>query len=245
MPERKQLIQMRSLFISALIFTFIIIKATAQPPETVYLGSVIKTGYADDESYGPYNIGFSFSFFGKSYSQFYVNSNGQILFGNGSLSGADVAIPSEEEPNNFIAPFWDDLVVDSYGKILYTTIGASPNRKLIVQFKNMGFYPSPPTLGTFSVILYETSNVIQMQYRLIVLSYSGKAHGGEATIGLENETGTAGVQYAYHDDLAVDSEQAISFTPVAGPSYSVDDDALYDGVGRRTNKCRYPRFRKA
>ena len=37
---------------------FLSIKAVAQPPETIYLGNVAKSGYADDESYGPFNIGF-------------------------------------------------------------------------------------------------------------------------------------------------------------------------------------------
>ena len=79
------------------------------------------------------------------------------------------------------------------------------------------------------------ANIIQVQYRLIVLSYSGKAHGGSATIGLENATGTAGAKYAFHNPSAVNSEQAISFTPVAGPSYTINSNAVYDGVYLTTN----------
>jgi gliding motility-associated-like protein len=221
---------------------------TAQPPETIYPGTVAKTGYADDELYGPFNIGFSFKHFNNPYTQFYVTSNGLVLFTSVPFSpdpadpsnylnctGAAVDIPNSALPNNYIAPFWDDLVIDSYGTILYTTIGVSPNRKTIIQFKNMGFTPYPATMGTFSVILYETSNIIQVQYRLIVLSYSGKAHGGNATIGLENAAGTAGVKYAFHNPSGVNSEQAISFTPKAGPSYTMNPDAVYDGVYLTTN----------
>ena len=214
------------------VFVFVIFssKILAQPPETIYLGNVAFNGHTDDELLGPFNIGFNFTYFGNTYSQFYINSNGQVLFGAGSLASAAVPIPTAAAPNNFIAPFWDDLVVDSYGSILYTTIGASPNRKLIVQFKNMGFYPFPATLGTFSVILYETSNIVQIQYRLIVLTYSGKAHGGTASIGLENSDGTSGVQYSFHNPAAINTGQAISFSPIAGPSYSVNSNAVYDGV---------------
>lgn len=225
---------MKNAIISVFLFTACIF-TLAQPPETTYLGNITKLGYADDDCYGPFDIGFDFTFFDNVYNQFYINSNGQILFEKCSDSPINVEIPSTDEPNNFIAPFWDDLVIDSYGSILYKTIGAAPNRKLIVQFKNMGFYPSPPTLGTFSVILYEGTNVIQMQYRLIVLSYSAKAHGGDATIGLENSDGTAGVQYAYHNTAAVNSEQAISFTPASGPTYIVNSNAMYDGVYLTTN----------
>jgi len=218
-----------------IISLLVIYPIDAQPPETIYLGTVVQDGYIDDMSYGPFDIGFTFNYYGNNYTQFYINSNGQILFGSGSLTGEDASIPTAAAPNNFIAPFWDDLVVDSYGKILYTTVGETPPKKLIVQFKNMGFYPAPANLGTFSVILYETTNIIQLQYRLIVLSYSTKAHGDEAAIGLENSTGTAGIQFAYHNPAAVNTEQAISFTPIAGPSYSVNSDALYDGVYLTTN----------
>jgi gliding motility-associated-like protein len=222
--------------------------AFAQPPETIYLGNVAKDGYADDELYGPFDIGFTFNFYGSNYTQFYTNSNGQVLFTSMpfspnpedpsnylNCSGSAVDIPNSALPNNYIAPFWDDLVIDSYGKILYTTVGVAPNRKTIIQFKNMGFYPFPANLGTFSVILYETTNVIQVQYRLIVLTYSGKAHGGSATIGLENATGTAGTKYSFHNPSGVNTEQAISFTPAAGPSYTINSNAVYDGVFLTTN----------
>lgn len=214
---------------------FFIVPLAAQMSEETYLGNIAVEGFEDDLSLGPYNIGFPFSFYGNNYTQFYINSNGQILFGSGSSTGEEALIPTAAAPNNFIAAFWDDLIVDSYGKILYKTIDDEPDRKLIVQFKNMGFYPAPANLGTFSVILYETSNVIQIQYRLIVLSTSIKVHGGSATIGIENSTGTSGVQYAYHNPDAVNTEQAISFTPIAGPDYTINTNAIYDSVYLTTN----------
>lgn len=206
----------------------------SQTGETIYLGNVIKSGYADDESYGPFNIGFNFTFYGNNYTQFYVNSNGQVLFGAGSDVSDEVAIPNAAVPNNFIAALWDDLILSSSGKILYTTVGASPNRKLIIQATNAGFYPNPIFMGTYLVILYETTNVIQVQYRIIIDATSPRAHGESATIGLENSTGTAGVQYAYHNPAAISTGQAISFTP-SGPTYTINADATYDAVVLTTN----------
>ncbi|MCU0457074.1 MAG: gliding motility-associated C-terminal domain-containing protein [Bacteroidales bacterium] len=224
--------KIRSFLITALLS--LSLAGLSQTGETVYLGSVIKTGYADDESYGPFNIGFTFTFFGNTYTQFYVNSNGQILFGAGASTGDEVAIPNAAAPNNFIAALWDDLIVSSSGKILYTTIGASPNRKLIIQATNMGFYPNPIFMGTFLVTLQETSNKIQIQYRIIIDNTSDRAHGGSATIGLENSTGSAGVQYAYHSNTAISTGKAISFTP-SGPTYTIDANADYDPVVLTTN----------
>ncbi|MCX6254983.1 MAG: hypothetical protein NTV31_10980 [Bacteroidia bacterium] len=151
-----------------LIFLLFMSRLAAQPSETTYLGYVIKEGSADDESFGPFNIGFDFTFFGSSYNQFYVNSNGLVLFGAGSVDGTEDPIPTPDVPNNFIAALWDNLTISSTGKMLYATIGAEPNRKLIIQGTNMGFYPVPIFMGTYLVILYETSNKIQVQYRIIV-----------------------------------------------------------------------------
>jgi hypothetical protein len=157
-----------------------------------------------------------------------------ILFGEGSPESAEVAIPSADAPNNFIAALWDDLVVDNSGRILYTTVGAAPNRKLIIQFTNMGFYPYPVFMGTFIVILHETTNKIQVQYRIIIDATSARAHGGSATIGIENATGSTGVQHAYHDPAAIATGKAISFTP-SGLTYTLDANAIYDGVVLTTN----------
>ena len=217
-----------------LIFLIVSLRMAAQPAETIYQGAVIKAGYVDDASYGPFNIGFNFTFFGNSYSQFYVNSNGQVLFGTGSSSGTDKAIPASGAPDNFIAPFWDDLVVDGTGKILYTTIGASPNRRLIVQFNNMGFYGAPSFMGSFSVILNETTNIIQVQYRLIVNKSSARAHGASAAIGIENSDGTTGVQYLYDSAGDIASGKAISFSP-SGSTYNMNSDAVYEWLYLTTN----------
>jgi len=217
-----------------LIFLLFASLTSAQTSEEIYSGTVIKSGYVDDGSYGPFDIGFSFTYYGISYTQFYVNSNGMVLFGAGSSTGTEAPIPTAAVPNNFIAAFWDDLVVDATGKILYTTVGASPNRKLIVQFNNMGFYGIPPYMGSFTVILNETSNIIRVQDRLIVDNTSTRAHGASASIGIENSDGSAGIQYAYHSPTAVTTGTAISFTP-SGLTYILNQDEIYDAIFLTSN----------
>ncbi len=227
---------MKNRVISILILFIIGIRISAQSSETIYQGSVIKAGPVDDAAYGPFNIGFNFTYFGNSYSQFYVSTNGLVLFSAdpANISFISNAIPDPAAPNNFIAAFWDDLTIDGTGSILYSTIGAAPNRKLIIQFRNMGFHRFPAFMGTFAVILHETSNIIQVQYRIIVDNTSSIAHGKNAAIGIENADGTAGVQYAYHDSTAVATGKALSYTP-SGASYTLNTDAIYDGIYLTTN----------
>lgn len=215
-----------------LILFFLILSgfaAKAQPPEIIYPGTIVYEGYYDDRSWGPFNIGFNFTFYGNTYNRFYVTSNGLVIFGSGSNDYTEDPIPFPSSPNNFVAAFWDDIVINSSGKILYTTIGASPNRKCIIQWTNMGFYASTVLMGTFSVILYEGSNNIQIQYRSIIDNTSARSHGSSASIGIENSNGTSGIQYAYHNPSAISSEQAILFHP-SGSTYTMNSAAVYDGV---------------
>ncbi len=197
--------------------------------ETEYLGNIVVSGAADDKKWGSFPIGFDFDFFGNTYDEFWVSSNGLVMFESGSNAFSNVSIPDDRRPDNYIAPFWDDLVVHSSGDIMYQTIGTAPDRKLVIQWSNMSFWTSTVQLGTIQVILYEGSNNIQMQYKSIVDLSSDRATGGEATIGLENVDGTAGVLCSYDTPGFVHSGKAVLFTP-GGGTYTYDENALYDPV---------------
>ena len=72
------------------LILFLSFRLVAQSPETIYPGNVAKAGYDNNASYGPFNIGFNFTYFGNTYSQFYVTSNGLVMFGSGSTSGKKI-----------------------------------------------------------------------------------------------------------------------------------------------------------
>ncbi|MFW5835610.1 MAG: choice-of-anchor D domain-containing protein, partial [bacterium] len=207
------------------------------PPETQYEGIISTQGYSagdsegyeDDGYWGPEPIGFTFTFFGNDYNDFYFTSNGLLMFGTGSTQYSNYSIPTTDAPNNYIAPFWDDIMIDNTGVIYYRTIGTAPNRKLIVQWTNMTFFGANTLFGTFQVILYEGSNEIQMQYRNIVDMSNTRNSGSSATIGLENSDGTDGVQYSYNTADVIEPEMAIRWTP-SGSSYNYDTNAIYEGV---------------
>ncbi|RTQ46893.1 T9SS type A sorting domain-containing protein [Hymenobacter gummosus] len=63
-------------------------------------------GFADDSYKGPIPLGFDFSLYGSRYSEVYINTNGNISFGQGfttyTASGLPVSTP-------MIAPFWSDV----------------------------------------------------------------------------------------------------------------------------------------
>lgn len=178
------------------------------PTTTSYnTGTVVPS--SDDVVSGPYNIGFSFTFFGNSYTQFYICSNGWIGFTAGQTNGYTAAyIPNASTAKNVIMCDWEDLYPSS-SNIYYTTVGTSPNRKLIVSFYNCPHYSCRTTYYTFQFVLYETSNIIDLN----ILS---KPICGTnlATQGLVNLTNTIVVPVGGRNAASWSAtNQTVRFTP--------------------------------
>jgi hypothetical protein len=139
-------------------------------------GTVVSS--SDDVTHGPFNIGFTFSYFGNNYTQFYIGSNGWIGFSSGQTTGYTAQfIPNSGSPTNAILADWEDLFPGS-SNIRYTTTGTSPNRQLIVSFNAVPHYGCRSNLHTFQFILYETSNVIDINYSSKPLCGSNNATAG-------------------------------------------------------------------
>jgi len=147
------------------------------------VGTVIPS--SDDVTHGPFNIGFTFNFFGNNYTQFYVGSNGWIGFSAGQTTGYTAAyIPNAGSPRNVIMADWEDLFPGS-ANIFYSTIGTAPNRKLVVNFNAVPHYGCRSNLHTFQFVLYETTNVIDVNYLSKPL-----CGGNNSTAGLVNVDNT-------------------------------------------------------
>ncbi len=80
----------------------------------------------DDEVSSALPLGFSFTFYGNSFTQVYVSSNGFIGFDSGTGDGCcdGQAFPSPGYPgNNLVAGFWTDLNPPSGGTYSYAHVG--------------------------------------------------------------------------------------------------------------------------
>ncbi len=145
----------------------------------------------DDQVQGPFPIGFSFCFFGNTYTQFYICSNGWIGFSPGQLNTFTAApIPSTAPtvPKNCIMGPWQDWHPGIAGGpyIRYQTTGQAPCRKLVVSFTNIPFFSCTTTLGTFQIVLNEGSNIIENH---ITNKPSCGWAGGTAVQGIHNLAG--------------------------------------------------------
>lgn len=163
---------------------------------------------ADNAYRGPFPVGFDFSFYGQTYTQFYISSNGFISFGSGYTSSSNYRLPyTSDSVHNIIAAYWDDLCVDDWpynsGSVYYETVGSSPNSQLVVEYRDISrdYYYD---LMTFEIILNETGE-IWLQY----LSLSGE-DGYSATVGMENWDSSFGTTYSYNE-AALSNNLAIMF----------------------------------
>jgi hypothetical protein len=141
-----------------------------------------------DEGYaGPFNIGFNFKFYGQNKSQIYISSNGFLMFSTLSTNTfTNVSIPNAAIPNEIIAPFWDDLDAKSPGTVHYKQEG----NNFIIQWTNYQRYSGTASY-TFQVVLHSSGKIL-VYYNNIT------GTNNEATIGIENSTGTIGLQTAYN-----------------------------------------------
>jgi len=186
-------------------------------------------GHTDGDK-GPFNIGFAFNFYGANFTQAYVNINGALTFNTYYSTYSNTALSNSSAMNNSIFAFWDDLITDptyspSIRPIYYATIGEAPNRKFVTQWTNIYFFSTDIQMGTFQVILYEGSNIVQIQYRDLL--GGARALGNSATIGIKKDNSTYS-QYSNNTTNAISQEQAIRYTPNGGGGYTVNTAADYD-----------------
>jgi len=188
-------------------------------------GTEVTASLDDDNFIGPFSIGFSFTYFGASYTELYISSNGWITFDSTEPAAADsrnnTALPSAGAPNNLIAVFWDDMNPDDPDPgSTHVYYGAGPGGEMVVTFDRLPEYNSGASAEgwiTTQVVLYPTGNIrVQNQDRGTTLDLLG------ATVGIENADGTLGVQYhlngaggvLFSSPLAIEYGQDVGSLPV-------------------------------
>jgi gliding motility-associated-like protein len=147
----------------------------------------------DDTQQGPFQIGFNFCYFGQTYTQFWVGSNGWVSFSPGQpTTFTSTPIPNAgfNIPKNCIMGPWQDWHPGVGGQIRYQVQGTAPCRKLVVSWINMPMFGCTQTLGTFHIVIYESSNYIENHIQS--KPFCGWANG-TAVQGIHNLAGTAGI----------------------------------------------------
>ncbi len=157
-------------------------------------GNVVGSG--DDANFGPFELGFPISYYGNTFETINVCTNGWASFTATATSYSNQGIPDAADPNNLLAPLWDDLNPNDGGTIYYL----SEANRFIVQWQDVPHYNNPAA-ETFQIILNADGSIIY-QYETV-------ADGSGCTVGIENATGDDGLLVAFndgsylHDGLAI------------------------------------------
>jgi len=144
----------------------------------------ISSGSTDDGYYGPLNLGFTFSFYGTDYTQFYIGTNGYVNFGTGTNSIPSAGtFPLNGWPAGIY--YWARDAATTYASaVKYQTL-TSPNRMVIEVDGWAPVYSSSANQLDWQMIIYEDGRMI-IQYR----NYVGAVSTDWGTIGLQTASGT-------------------------------------------------------
>ena len=187
--------------------------------------TTVTAAIADDASSTWAALPFTFSYFGAPVTSYSVSSNG--LVGLSSLTTGSIAIfafnpsiPTASTPNGMIAPMWDDLLNTTGSTVQVEAFGTAPNRQFVVGWTNVAFFDDITELATahritFQAKLFEGTNVIEFHYCSLAANgaTTNRETGATATVGVENEAGTLGVQHSFNTASSVNTTDALRFTP--------------------------------
>ncbi len=168
-------------------------------------GTDVASGLGDDNFVGPISLGMDFTFYGNTYHQVYIGSNGIIGFDTTGMSSRfKTPLPTLSTPNNLLAWLWDDLNpldADNLGAHVWVdTTGG----RCVIEFVNYPEYgANPGDVITAEVILHADGSIVY-QYKTIAPGFDILANA----VGIENSDGTDGLEVSYlnsylHDSLAV------------------------------------------
>jgi hypothetical protein len=194
--------------------------------EDIYSVDLVTPGYIEastvlplkgDEGYMQVSWPFSFTFYKAGYTHAFVSTNGFLSFTGGSFSYINTSLPTTAAPNGAIYAFWDDLLVDSAASVRTQLLGATPNQRFVIEWRNVRFFgdtSNPPKRVDFEIVLYQ-NGVILLQYRNI--DNDGREMGNSATVGVENEKGNSAVQVTLDPASFKGGQLALRFAQ--GPKY--------------------------
>ncbi|HEX6292175.1 MAG TPA: carboxypeptidase regulatory-like domain-containing protein [Herpetosiphonaceae bacterium] len=166
-----------------------------------------------DDSATTVALPFPFIFYGQIYNYAYVSTNGFLNFQRLDSNLGNVSIPNPYSPNAAIYPFWDDLYVDEASSVRSELLGTAPNRRFVIEWRDVAFCCVSQERVRFEVVLYENGRIL-MQYTSI--DAEQREQGNSATMGIEDENGWVGLQYSFDQPTLREDTAVLYRLPPSG-----------------------------
>ena len=168
-------------------------RVVRDPPEVTYVdvcgtAGAMRVLTLQDDARVRVSLPFAFRYWSSDLaagSPVNVTSNGWVSLSATTSFLRSSSIPTTAEPNATLAPYWRDIQVRGDG-VCVITLGAAPDRRFAVEWKNALDVNNANTQFTFELVLHETTHVIDFAYRTMTNAPS-------ATVGVENPAGTEAV----------------------------------------------------
>lgn len=183
-------------------------------PAYTEVATLVLTG---DDAEAQVALPFQFTFYGQTYTDIWICTNGYIAFIDTVCAGVPASftnrtLPDAAAPNTAIYPFWDDLNLPAASAGVYTGVsGVAPNRTFTIEYRNSGFFGNLTNRIDVQVVLHETDGLITVHYRNI--DDAGRERGDSATIGIENHLGNDALQYSFNEAVLPVSNFTLQFVP--------------------------------
>ena len=158
----------------------------------------------------PFDISFANQNVG---TKVYISPNGVIFFNsNDYVSYVNKALPSRFLPQEALVPYWDDLYpgMNSSNGVFWGVIGNAPNRKLVIEWRDVEHYDNQERV-TFQVVLTEGSSDIRYNYKDLSFGSEYFDNGRSATIGLQQSYEFA-QQYCYNTANCITNQSSLLYS---------------------------------
>ena len=202
-------------------------------------------------------IPFPFCFYGATYNDLKIGTNGAIKLGPTPLSNggthpwsftSSVPSPNLVSAGNIYGPY-HDLAPSLFqgivpgllqGSINWFVQGTAPNRRFIVIYNNTPQYICLNITTSSQMVLHESSNIID-----VFVDSKARCNiwnGGRAVIGIQNNTGTQGISPPGRNtgSYNIGSPEAWRFLPNGASAYSQVEwfeNSNLIGAGNVINVC--------
>ncbi|MFJ9087608.1 S8 family serine peptidase [Streptomyces sp. NPDC102384] len=179
---------------------------SCKPVAYSWIAGSKKVALTGDEDATTIALPFSVKHYGVPYSTTSVTTDGMVNFLAPRVGDyANTALPTEYNPNGFIAPLWDDLVLDKKSSVQTATTGTKGSRKFAIVWNKAAYGNGTSDRATFEVVFDEATGSVTLQYQSV------PDKGAGATVGIQNQAGTDALEYSFNQSVVTDGS-AVRFT---------------------------------
>lgn len=144
-------------------------------------------------------------YYGTRYTQLSVSADGWVAPGNYTTPNYhNVPLPSSAAPPGAICLNWTDLnplsAGSGHGKVYYFHDAA--NHQFIIEYDSVAYYAQPSINDCYQLIIYDSLFAEPNRNNPFVVQYLTANNYSSSTMGIQDQTQTIAINYAYAGNLA-------------------------------------------